>query len=157
MSGNGFNLPPSPEASDPEEDPAVEAPAELLAYADGWLPISESRSRRQTEDSVEEDLGSQCLLCEGNGKCPPTRQQLDVVAAQIAEELDAVERGVTEYGETQGDQGRILDIRVEDWKSVVIFAHIEQLLGPEEKERLRDQACMALHALEDAPTEGTIC
>ena len=99
-----------------------------------------SLSRRQTEEPVEEELGPQCLLCEGNEGCSPTRQQLDAIAAKIAEELDAIERGVAEYGETQSDQGRILDIRVEGWGSVVIFAHIEQPLGSAKKERLRDKA-----------------
>ena len=82
-----------------------------------------------------------------------TRQQLDVVAAQIAEELSADTQEATGSVANPGRQGRILDIRVEDLGSVIIFAHIEQPLGPEN--RLCEQACMALHALEDSPVEAT--
>ena len=136
MSETWYSLPPSPEVSDHEETPAVsegpaEAPAVILAYADDWLPISESRSRVQGEGG--EALSDQEAVPEP--PADPDNEDLGLGRLFATEELDATEQGVAEHGQTPADQGRILDIRVDDEGTVIIFAHVEQPLGPEERER----------------------
>ena len=122
MSETWYSLPPSPEASDHEEEPAAEdpvnAPARILAYADDWLPISESRSRVQGEEGDQEavpgpsagsdsdGLGLECLFGGGDDG-PPTHQQLDEEPEELQE--------ASESSESPDGDERILDIRVRDW------------------------------------------
>ena len=165
MSETWYSLPPSPETSDHEEEPAAEdpvkAPARILAYADDWLPISQSRSRVQGEEgdalvdqeavpgpsagSDSDQLGLECLF--GDGDDGPPTPQLDAVTEALT--------GVSESSKSPDGDERILDIRVRDWGPAVLFARIERPLEAEEKQRLREQAYLALSTLEDLPVDMT--